>query len=316
MVDLAVVVVTWNVRELVLAALGSLLTDLGATDLRYRVVVVDSASEDDTVAAIQAHYPSVEVIASQDNLGFGRANNLGLQHLGFGNASLDDLPQAVFLLNPDTVVYPGATRVLYDALMDLPRAGLVGARLQYGDGSFQHSAFAFPGLRQLWAEFFPTPGRMLEGRFNGRYPRAFYAGTQPFAVDFVLGATMLLHRDVIVQTQGFDENFFMYCEEIDWAWRIQQAGWLCYCVPSALVTHYGGQSTVQIRPQSTLNLWESRLRLYQKYYPIWKLRLARLLVDRGMQRKTRQLPASDLSADEQTIMRETYQQVQALCRRN
>ena len=79
-------------------------------------------------------------------------------------------------------------------------------------GSFQHGAFIFPGLRQIYTEFFWTPGRFIEGQFNGRYPRSYYAGSEPFEVDFTLGATMMLRREVILQTGGFDEDFFMYCE--------------------------------------------------------------------------------------------------------
>ncbi|MBL8157791.1 MAG: glycosyltransferase family 2 protein, partial [Anaerolineae bacterium] len=172
-----------------------------------------------------------------------------------GEAYKVTLPKAVYLLNPDTITQPGATRQLYDALMNAPDVGLVGAQLAYEDGSFQHSAFGFPGLRQLWTEFFPTPGRLIEGRFNGRYPRALYERGQAFDADCVLGATMMLRREVVEQTGGFDETFFMYCEEIDWAWRIHKAGWRVQCVPAARVVHLAGKSTSQVRPQSVINLW-------------------------------------------------------------
>jgi GT2 family glycosyltransferase len=191
----------------------------------------------------------------------------------------------VYLLNSDTITQPGATRALYDALMAESNVGLVGARLTYVDGSFQHSAFAFPGLRQLWVELFPTPGRLIEGRFNGRYPRSLYDSTQPFKVDFTLGATMMLKPEVVKQTTGFDEQFFMYCEEIDWAWRIQRAGWEARCVPTAHVVHLAGQSTQQVRPRSLINLWTSRLMLFERYYPAWKNAIARRMVALRMGRK-------------------------------
>lgn len=286
MPDLAVIIVTWNVRDLVLDALNSLYRDLADSALEAEVIVVDSASSDGTVEAVRERFPATTVIASNDNLGFGRANNVGLAHAGFGGSrAMTDLPRAVYLLNPDTITQPGATRALYDALMAHERVGLVGAQLSFGDGSFQHGAFSFPGLRQLWAEFFPTPGRWLEGRFNGRYPRQLYAARQPFPVDFTLGATMMLRREVIEQTHGFDTDFFMYCEEIDWAWRVRNAGWDVLCVPAAHVIHLGGQSTGQVRPRSTINLWESRLRLFAKHYPSWKNHLARWMVRLGMKRK-------------------------------
>jgi GT2 family glycosyltransferase len=307
--DLAVVIVTHNVRALALNALDSLMADLNSGDLRADVYVVDSASSDDTVAAIRAQFPQVRVIASAENLGFARANNLGLRQIGFGEPGRT-LPRAIYLLNPDTITQPGATQTLYDTLMSKPSLGLVGARLSYGDGSFQHSAFAFPGLRQIWTEFFPTPGRFIEGTFNGRYPRRLYESGEPFEVDFVLGATMMLRREVVEQTGMFDEQFFMYCEEIDWAWRIHNSGWAVCCVPAAHVVHLGGQSTGQARPRSLIDLWTSRLRLFDKYYPRWKLWLARRLIGWGMSRRIQQAEASDLPDANALI--DAYRTVQKL----
>lgn len=287
MADLAVVLVTWNNQGEVLDALGSLFADLEAHGPSAEVFVMDSASSDGTPGLIAQHFPQVNLIASPDNLGFGRANNLALWHIGFGQSDNCDLPQAVYLLNPDTITQLGATRTLYDSLMANPIWGLVGAALTYEDGSFQHGAFGFPGLRQLWVEFFPTPGRFVEGRFNGRYARSLYAAGEPFPVDFTLGATMMLRREVIQQTGMFDEQFFMYCEEIDWAWRIHDAGWGVYCVPSARVVHLAGKSTRQVHPRSIVNLWTSRLRLFAKHYPPWKYVLACWLIALGMRRKLR-----------------------------
>lgn len=281
------VIVTWNVRDMALEALRSLFADLDAYGPAADVYVVDSASHDGTAAAVAAAYPQVKLTASAENLGFGRANNLALRQIGFDGAAGESLPRAVYLLNPDTITQPGATRALYDALMAESRVGLVGAQLAYADGSFQHSAFRFPGLRQLWVEFFPTPGRLYDSGFNGRYARALYERGEPFAVDFPLGATMMLRREVIEQTGIFDEQFFMYCEEIDWSWRIRKAGWDVRCVPAARVTHLSGQSTGQARPESIVNLWTSRIRLYDKHHPAWKVCVARWMIAAGMRRKLR-----------------------------
>lgn len=305
--DIAVIIVTWNVEDIVQGALRTLYADLDASGLDAQVIVVDSASADDTVATVRQNFPQVQVIASDENLGFGRANNVGMRHLGFGdsNTSLAALPRAVYLLNPDTLTQPGATRTLYEALLADDQRGVVGARLTYGDGTHQHSGFHFPGLRQLWVEFFPTPGRFIDSAFNGRYPRANYApDAPPFHVDFMLGATMMLRREVIQQTGMFDEAFFMYGEEVDWQWRIRNAGWQILCVPQAHVVHLEGKSTGQAKARSVLNLWESRLRLYAKHYPAWKLWLARRMVAWGMMLKQRRVSAStspDLIAAYQTV---------------
>lgn len=306
--QLAVVIVTWNVREIVLDALRSLYADLATAELQTVVYVVDSASSDGTADVVAQAFPQTRLIASKENLGFGRANNVAIREI----MASESPPNAVYLLNPDTITHTGATRTLYDSLMAHPRWGLVGAQLAYEDGSFQHGAFAFPGLRQLYAEFFPTPGRLIEGRFNGRYPRSMYESGQPFAVDFTLGATMMLRRDVIAQTGMFDEAFFMYCEEIDWAWRIHKAGWGVYCVPTSHVTHLAGKSTSQVRPQSVINLWTSRLRLYDKHHPRWKAAFARRLIAAGMNRKLAQLAHQPLNDESRTALATAYQTVRQL----
>ncbi|MAU10725.1 MAG: glycosyl transferase [Anaerolineaceae bacterium] len=307
MFDLAVIIVSWNTRDLTLQTLDSLLADVSESRLSYHVLVVDNASEDDSVVAIQAQFPDVEVLVSETNIGFGGANNLGMRHLGFGqNAALVDLPKAVYLLNSDTITQPGATEALFNGLFSASDVGLVGARLTYGDGQFQESAFGFPGLRQLYAELFWIPGRFRLGQFNGRYPQSLFEQSRPFEVDFTLGATMMLRSEVIQQTGMFDEAFFMYSEEIDWAWRIKDAGWCVLCVPQAHVVHLAGQSTVQVKPRSIINLWESRLRLADKHYPRWKYWLARQIIVFGMRRK---LNALDRESSTPEAVRDAYHKV-------
>jgi len=315
MVDLAVVLVSWNVRELVLDALRSLYDDLAVSGLSHKVHVVDNASIDGTTQAIEEAFPQVALTASETNLGFGAGNNLALRQMGFGQADTSDLPRAVFLLNCDTITKRGATRTMFDALTSAPDVGLVGAQLEFGDGRFQHGAFTFPGIKQLWAELFPTPGRFIEGEFNGRYPRSQYQQNRPFPVDFTLGATMMLRREVIQQTGMFDETFFMYGEEIDWAWRIRNAGWQVLMVPAAHIVHFGAQSTSQVKPLSVINLWASRLHLFDKYFPAWKRWLARHLIVLGMTNRIRQTKADgNLTFSDRRALIDAYRQVRTLAR--
>lgn len=289
--DLAAIIVTWNVRALALDALRTLTADLETTGLNAQVWVVDNASADGTPGAIRAEFPQVRLIESDTNLGFGAGNNAALRALGFCDSPTPnpDGPRAVFLLNPDTLVQPGAVGALHAALFGLPRAGVVGARLSYEDGAFQHSAFRFPGLMQIAFDLLPMPdrvrGRFYDTRLNGRYSRALYAKGQPFPVDHTLGATMMLRREAIEQTGLFDEQFYMYVEEIDWSMRIRRAGWEIYTVPAAHIIHLEGRSTKQARPESLVNLWRSRFRFYTKHYPPAKVALARLLVGLGMRLK-------------------------------
>ena len=283
MQPLAVIIVTWNARNFIGDALRSLLIDFANSQIAAHVLVVDSASSDTTVEFVEQEFVgTVEVLALEENVGFARANNAGLVHLGFTS----DTPIAPFvlLLNPDTITQQGATASLLSVMQSDKTIGMAGANLTYEDGSFQHGAFAFPGLRQLYSEFFWLPGRLIEGRFNGRYPRYLYQGKQPFDVDFVLGASMLLRANVIATTGMFDEQFFMYGEEVDWQWRIRKAGWRIVCVPTAHIVHLSGLGTSQVKARSVRNLWESRLRLYGKHYPRWKFIIAKRLLAWGMKR--------------------------------
>jgi GT2 family glycosyltransferase len=306
MTQLAVVIVSWNVCDLLAGCLRSVLADLAGSQLSAQIWVVDNASGDGSPEMVRRDFPTVRLIASPKNLGFAGGNNAALREMGFDpspspspyisspeeGSGVEVLPEAVLLLNPDTEVQAGALAQLYNFLKRQPRAGIAGARLIYGDGTFQHSAFAFPGLSQLAVELLPLPGHLVESGFNGRYPRSLYQNGQPFEIGHPLGAVMCVRREAIQQAGLLDESYHMYVEEVDWSRRIVSAGWQAYCVPTAVVTHFEGQSTGQVKTSSFVNLWRSRYRFYQKYYSRLKLGLASRLVQIGMRRRE----AADIKA--------------------
>jgi N-acetylglucosaminyl-diphospho-decaprenol L-rhamnosyltransferase len=300
--DLAVISVTWNTRDLILNALRTLYADLAASGLNASVWVVDNQSTDGTPQAIREQFPQTHVIEAGANLGFAAGNNVAMRALGYSDqpSPAPDAPLAVWLLNPDTLVQPGAIRAMVDALFRLPKAGMVSARLYYEDGSFQHSAFRFPGLWQLLIDLFPLPprlyARLSDTSLNGRYPRRLYEGTVPFPIDHPLGACMLLRKEVIEQVGLFDEQFFMYCEEVDWSLRIRKDGWEIYTIPTSKIYHLEGRSAIQVKPRTLLNLWTSRLQLYRKHYSVWKRHAADWLIRAGMQLKIRRFQR-DLQLD-------------------
>jgi GT2 family glycosyltransferase len=284
--QLGVVIVSWNVRDLLARCLYSLFAELERTQITARVVVVDNASFDNSPDMIRSQFPQVELIAREDNLGFAKGNNVGLRHMGFGESG-NLRPAACLVLNPDTEVQPGAIMTLLDVMHARSDAAIVTSRLSYGSGAFQHSAFHFPGLGQLYIDLFSVPGRFYESRWNGRYPRKLYEGQQPFEIDTPLGAVMLLRREALEQVGLFDEEFALYCEEIDWAARFKEAGWKNLCAPVAHIIHYEGKSTSQVRVESFVKLWTSRYRLHRKHPQFAPLALARRIVIAGMKRKMR-----------------------------
>ena len=280
MLDLAVIIVSWNVRDYLSECLASVYAELNRSQLHGAVWVVDNGSTDGTLALLDNIFPHTHVIANQHNAGFGVANNQGI-----ARAAESD-PRYLLLLNPDTLIRPGAIAKMVSFLDETPEAGMAGARLVFRDGRFQHSAFAFPGVAQLVFDLWPVSGRLYESRLNGRYPRRLYHPEgMPFPVDHPLGAAMMIRRDVAQKTGGFDESFHMYCEEIDWSWRIHNAGWSIYTVPAAEIVHYGGESTKQVPARSIVNLWHSRAQLYHKHHDRVTLLLARRIARVGLRRK-------------------------------
>ncbi|MBP7692131.1 MAG: glycosyltransferase family 2 protein [Anaerolineales bacterium] len=263
--DLGIVIVNWNVRALLAACLDSIYVELAHSPLSARVCVVDNASSDGSPDFVRAQFPNTLLIEAE-NRGMGAGNNLGLRALGVGGPAA---PFAVLILNPDTLVRPGALRQLVDFMRARPAAGVAAPLLRNSDGSLQHSGFHFPGVRQAALDLYPLPGRLarwMDSPLNGRYPARWYAAGDPFRVDHSLGAAFLVRAAALERGELFDEAFHMYCEEIDAQWRLGRAGWETWIVPGAEIVHLGGQSTAQDPSRSFVQLWTSRQRLYRRYH--------------------------------------------------
>jgi N-acetylglucosaminyl-diphospho-decaprenol L-rhamnosyltransferase len=287
--DLAIITVSYNTRDLLADCLASALAGLARSGLAGRVWVVDNASADGSAEMVRERFPDVHLVAHDDNLGFAGGNNLALWAMGFGS---EISPRHVLFLNPDTRVKGDALGAMVRFLDETPQAGAAGARLVHGDGSFQHSAFAFPGLMQIFLDFFPLHHRLLDSRLNGRYPRRLYQAGRPFAVDHPLGAALMVRGETLAQLGSFDERFFMYCEEIDLCWRLKGAGWAIYCVPQAEIVHLVGQSTRQFRDRMFVALWRSRFLMFDKHESATFRWAARRLVRLGLWAEAQQARAA------------------------
>jgi N-acetylglucosaminyl-diphospho-decaprenol L-rhamnosyltransferase len=284
--DLAIVTVSYNTRDLLAECLAAALVGLEWSGLSGEVWVVDNASADGSAEMVRQRFPAVRLVAHDQNIGFAAGNNLALRNLsGF-------MPRHVLFLNPDTRVVGDALGQMVRFLDATPHAGVAGARLVHGDGSFQHSAFAFPGLVQTLLDFFPLHPRLLESRLNGRYPRQSYQAGQPFAVDHPLGAALMIRAQTLAQVGGFDERFFMYCEEVDLCRRVKKAGWGIYCVPQAEIVHLVAQSTRQFRDRMFVALWRSRFLMFDKHEGAARRWAARRLVRLGLWAERRRATAA------------------------
>ncbi len=282
--QLAVIIVSWNIRDLLARCLDSLFRDLDSSKVDARVLVIDNASTDGSVEMLRSKFQRVELTAGEINLGFAGGNNLGLALLGFKGLALPHAPY-ILLLNPDTEIQPGTIKTMLDAIQSRPDAAMVTSRLSYGAGSFQHSAFHFPGLAQLYMDLLPYPIRFYDSRLNGRYAKQLYDKGKPFEIDHPLGAVMLVRSEAIEHIGLMDESFALYCEEIDWAARFKEAGGHNWCVPAAHVIHHGAKSTSQVHVEAFEKLWRARYRLHTKHPRFAPMSIARLIVKLGMRRK-------------------------------
>ncbi len=272
-IDLSIVIVSWNTRALLLRCLAAL--DRAAPGLRRETIVVDNGSTDGTPAAIRAAFPDVRVLEPGGNLGFAGGNNVGLARA---------TGRFLCLLNPDTEPRPGALAALVSYLASHPHVGAVGPRLLHSDGSEQAVGFRFPTLAQVFLDFFPLGGRFADSRLNGRYPAQ--PRDRPFPIDFPLGACILVRRAAMEATGPLDDAYFMYSEEVDWCRRMRTVGWPIWCVPTAEVIHYGGQSVVQQSTRMYVELHRSRRRYYRRHHHPGFVLTARLLTRAAMLRET------------------------------
>jgi N-acetylglucosaminyl-diphospho-decaprenol L-rhamnosyltransferase len=227
--DVAAVVVSYNVRDLLLRCLDSLRAD----GLR-RIVVVDNASADGTVDAVRSE-PDIDLVALERNLGFAGGANRGVART--------DTPY-VALVNPDEVVEPGCTATLVDALERDPGLAVVGPRITTPDGRTYPSARRFPdmivaaGHAFLYLVWPSNP-------FSRRYRMADWDHAEAREVDWVATTHVVLRRSAWDDVGGFDEGYFMYMEDVDLCWRLRRAGWRVAYEPAATVMHEIGRSTDQ-----------------------------------------------------------------------
>ena len=239
--DLSIIIVNWNGGSLLTRCVETVVSS--SPGVTYEIVVVDNASEDDSLAQLRASDVAALMIANQqlrihnnsENRGFGAANNQAF--------ALTDSP-FVFLLNLDTEVPPGTIDKLMDKLDADPSIGACGPKLLNTDGSLQVSVFFNPPrvwhtfLSQLWL-YHLLPRRMRGELLLGWH----WKHDRERCVPMLGGAAILARRKMIDEVGGFDERFHMYAEDNEWCWRITNSDWRLMFVPEAVVLHHGAHSS-------------------------------------------------------------------------
>jgi GT2 family glycosyltransferase len=248
--DLSIIIVNWNTRDLLLNCIRSIYETVRG--IAFEVWVVDNGSKDGSQEAVKAAYPQVQLIENSQNRGFAAANNQALKQMT-GRYAL--------LLNSDAALTDGAAEKLLAFMESTPTAGMACGQLLNPDGSLQNSIANFPTLLTLISN--ETLLRIL---FPEKFPskRRKYSG--PIPVESGIGACLMVRKTAMDSVGIFDENFFFFFEETDWAYRMQQANWRIFFVPSARIIHAQGKSAGN-SISSRILFYRSRYIYLKKWHP-------------------------------------------------
>lgn len=266
MLDLGIVIVNWNTCDYLERCLETVYASEG--NFTYAVVVVDNNSDDNSVAMVKEKFPQADLIASDENVGYPRGNNIGLRHLGYQDTAgvSSDAPRYALLLNPDTELPPTALFEMTQFMDSHPDIGIAGPKLVLLDGSLDKacrrgfptplvSFYHYSGLAKL----FPTSERF------GRYNMTFADEDQELEVDSVVGAYMQVRKDAIEKVGLLDEIFFMYGEDLDWAYRIKEAGYKVWYYPRVTVLHVKRAASSKSK-KAQFEFWRAMLLFYRKHF--------------------------------------------------
>jgi N-acetylglucosaminyl-diphospho-decaprenol L-rhamnosyltransferase len=261
MLNLGIVIVNYNTRELLRRCLKSIYSGQGDF---FTVCVVDNHSTDGSAAMVAAEFPQALLIVNEDNRGYPTANNQGLRAFGYPDAP--DAPRFALLLNPDTELAPEALAQMLAFMEDHPRAGAAGPKLVRPNGSLDlacRRSFPSPGVA-FWrltglSKLFPR------SRTFGRYNLTYLDPDQMTELDAVVGAFMLVRAETIRQVGLMDEAFFMYGEDLDWCYRFHAAGWKVLYNPEVTVLHVK-RAASQHSARAKVEFWRAMSLFYQKHY--------------------------------------------------
>jgi N-acetylglucosaminyl-diphospho-decaprenol L-rhamnosyltransferase len=250
MVDLSIIIVSYNVRDLLLSCLRSIYEHTGG--ITFEVIVVDNASTDDSVSSVRERFPQVILMESPVNSGFSHGNNVGME-IAQG--------RRIILLNSDTEIRGNVFKELLSALDSDSQLGAVGPRLVYPDGRIQHYCARreqnlLNTLRLYYIPYFSGPELFLKTPLKC---------TGLFETGGLSGAAMMVTREVLKKVGGLDEGFWVYCEDADWSKRISMAGYKLACLTTVDVVHHHGKGLSQIERRRRLEAIKSEIRYFRKY---------------------------------------------------
>jgi GT2 family glycosyltransferase len=263
MIFLSIILVNYNGANFLYDCLNSINQFVNCSD--YEVIIVDNSSTDDSVKIIKENFPLVKLICSQDNLGFGKANNLAVKYAQ---------GRYLLFLNTDTILIEDTPKILVNYLTQNKDVGVAGSRITFQDGSYQLSCGNLPNLLM---EFIYKIRALLDNRWHHILSKIYdkiYLNVQE--VSWVTGACMMMRRDIFEKLGGFDESFFMYFEDVDICKRVHEVGFKVIYYPKTSLIHLSGGSSQSIKKKVNVYYRDSQLYYYQKHLGILQTTFLRL----------------------------------------
>ncbi|HSP88238.1 MAG TPA: glycosyltransferase, partial [Ignavibacteriaceae bacterium] len=231
--DLSIIIVNYNVKEFLQNLIHSIYK--AGENLKYEIIIVDNASDDGSFELLNEKFPQIKLIVNDKNLGFSKANNIGLNKAK---------GKYLLLLNPDTIVQEDTFEKMINFFEKTPEAGMAGCKILNPDGTLQLACRrSFPGP---WTSFCKVTGLsnlFPNSRLFAMYNLTYLNENETYEVDAISGSFMMLKREAYEKVGNLDEQFFMYGEDLDWCYRMQKAGFKVYYVHNTTIIHYKGEST-------------------------------------------------------------------------
>ncbi len=267
-VDVTIVIVSYNVRQYLRQCLESI--ERCRHQHALEVVVVDNASHDGTVPLLAPLFPWVEFIALSENIGFGRANNIGIERAR-GRYTL--------ILNPDTIISEDTIATMIGYMDEHPEVGICGCKVLNPDGTFQAQCRrGFPTPWVAFTKLFGLQALFPRSRLFAQYNQSYRSPDETYYVDAVIGAFMFCRTEQLRAIGGFDPDYFMYGEDLDLCYRMLKAGYKTAYVPTTTIIHFKGESARRSRINDVRVFYDAMVKFTRKHYGSkrWLLRLLQL----------------------------------------
>ena len=255
MANISVVIVSWNTKKFLIECLESLVSQEESNSME--IIVVDNASSDGSPEAVSDQFPIAKLIKNKSNLGFARANNIGIEH------STGDY---ICLINSDIKVLSKCTKQLYDYMNNNPSIGIIGPKIVNSNLFLQCSCRHFPSLWNNFCSAFGLNRIFPNSKICSGEQMIYFKHDRIERVDVIAGCFMMVRRKALEQVGYLDEQFFIYSEDIDWCKRFRDAGWEAIFFPDARAIHYGGASSSNAPIRFSVEQEKALLQYWAKHH--------------------------------------------------